>query len=109
MELVLGKIEKAEVGVVENRFGLHVTLSLGDCVGACPSETFWDLTQTPHKEFYKWTEDDRSSEMRKTCLHISSVLYSSKKAFVSELVGVPIEAAIKANTVVSWRVLTEVL
>lgn len=109
MELVLGKIEKAEVGVVENRFGLHVTLSLGAGSGVELSKTFWDQTQAPCTEFCKWTEDDRNSEMRKACLHISSVLYSSKKAFVSELVGVPIEAAIKANTVVSWRVLTEVL
>ena len=58
----------------------------------------------------KWTEEDRDKEFAKAVRFVWKLLETADKRDLNQLVNVPIEATFDKNhTLVSWRILTEVI
>jgi hypothetical protein len=107
---VFGKITSVEFGYggyQDAMFGLNIELSgngweCGDFYGD------WGIHIQPDK-YSKWTEKDRTEKFAKMCTYINKLLIEAKITYISELKNIPIEATFRDNTLVSWRILTEVL
>jgi hypothetical protein len=108
----LGKIQKAMVGIAgyqDCMLGVGFVLG-GDGWGV---HTGWSGSWCPGivdpSENAKWSESDRSDSFDKAMRLLGETLRKAKKTDVSQLEGVPVEATFDGITLVSWRVLEEVL
>ena len=100
-EQKLGHIASIEFGLGgygDGEIGLTVNLSGpdGDSWGVYATKMAWDANRVKHSEYCKWTEADRDAQY-------------AKVDNVSELKGKPIMATFESMSLVSWRILTEVL
>lgn len=106
----LGKIQSASFGLGGYQracIGLHIGLG-GDGWGVGAGEDAWD-TSVKCSEHANWTELDRSNQYDKVVRYVSKLLGDAKVDYVSDLVGVPIEATFEGLTLKSFRILTEVI
>lgn len=115
MQTRLGKIEKVSVGLCgyqDSQLGILITLGCdkhGWGVESC--KAFWGNAP---REGASWTIEDQRNFFGDTFLWIGEILKSAKKKSIAELEGVPVEVTFEnhglvGDTMVSWRVLTEVL
>lgn len=103
----LGKIESAKFGIADERFGLSLTFS-GPGWGVGFFEGSWGIS-VECSSYCKWSETDRDKKFAEVCRYLNGILTQAKKRHVGELAGVPVEVTFERGTLVSWRVLTEVL
>ena len=113
-EQKLGHIASIEFGLGgygDGEIGLTVNLSGpdGDSWGVYATKMAWDANRVKHSEYCKWTEADRDAQYAEIVRYISSLLKDAKVDNVSELKGKPIMATFESMSLVSWRILTEVL
>ena len=111
MDTKLGKIAGVSFGhggYQDVMIGLNLTLE-GDGWGVCTNISGWDAELMECTERCKWTEEDRDVDYASIIREISKLLSQAKVSKVSDLKGVPIEATFEANTLKSWRILTEVI
>jgi hypothetical protein len=108
-EKKLGKISKAEYGFCgyqDAMLGLNVTIS-GDGWGVGADKPgAWTTAITDSTQ---WTEDDRIKGLGKNGMEILKLLEDAKVQYVSKLIGIPVECTFDGNSLVSWRILKEVL
>ena len=108
VEKVLGKIKKAEYGMVRDYpflFGLQLYFNLGDGTSiGCGSRYTVNIG-----EACKWTTEERQCGITKSVDEVHKILKDAKIDYVSELVGKPVEVTIENNTFKDFRILTEVL
>lgn len=104
----IGKIQSIHLGTQEGYFGLFVTLS-GKGWGVTSSQCFPDPATRKHTKECKWTEEDRAKDAVKLCAGISAILKDAQQTSLDALKNVPIEATFEDHTLISWRILTEVL
>ena len=108
MEVKIGKICKVSFGkggYDEAMFGLTVELGSNGW-GVSHFNGTWS---SPPSKGARWTVDDQRSIFADVCLNIIEILREAKVSDVSKLAGIPIEATFDRGTLVSWRVLTEVI
>lgn len=111
IEQKLGRIESIEFGLGgynDCQIGLTVNLS-GPGWGVYATKMAWDANRVKHSEFCQWTEADRDARYAEIVRYVSSLLKDAKVDSVSELKDKPIEATFDSRSLVSWRILTEVL
>ena len=110
-EQLLGRIASIDFGLGgynDGEIGLTVNLS-GPGWGTLATKMAWDANRVKHSEFCRWTEADRDAQYAEIVRYVSSLLKDAKVDKVSELEGKPIEATFNEMSLVSWRILTEVL
>lgn len=111
---MLGKISDAYVGVSGYQDAmLGIFLSFSSDGWGCGSEkSTWDCSTVECSPNAKWTEADRSKTHDEIMRYISKLLKDAKVSKVEQLKGKPVEIETDApafGTIVSWRILTEVL
>ena len=108
IEKVLGKITKAEYGMVRDYpflFGLQLRFQLGDGTSVgCGGKYTENIGKA-----CKWEESERKDAIVKTVEEVNKILKDAKVNYVSELVNKPVEVEIEKNTFKDFRILTEVL
>lgn len=72
-------------------------------------QDFWGTYYTSRPEKAQWSEDDRLKLMGEQCMRVNSLLMAAKKTHVMELVNCPVEVTFDGDTVMSWRLLEEVM
>lgn len=108
IEKKLGKIQRCSFGsggYQDAMIGISFTLG-GDSWGV---GDFWGDWSIKRSETAQWSESDRINNLGKTVMRINELLGQAKKQDVSKLAGVAVEVSFEGNTLVSWRVLTEVI
>lgn len=104
----LGKITKATYGIGgydDTQFGL--TLEFKDALGCVGHfNGFWIGKPSSNAE---WTTDDQTMRLGGTALALYALLCDAKKTRVEELVGVPVQLTFKGQSLIAYRILTEVL
>lgn len=104
----LGHITRANFGLMQDRdflYGLIIDLSLQDGYYVTGTE----VTNINHSESCKYTEEDRDKWLAKQSLKIAKILEDAEVKYINELVGKPVIASFKNNTIQEFRILTEVL
>lgn len=104
----LGTIQKASFGwggYQDVMMGLTVQLG-GPSWGVSDHRGMWGQDRTEH---CKWTEESRLKQLGEAVMWLRNILRDAKKMDVSQLAGTPVEATFDGGSLVSWRVLTEVL
>lgn len=107
-EIRLGKIEKVSFGMggyQDVMIGISFTLS-ADGWGVQDFWGDWSMKRTEHTQ---WTEQERIIALGKTVMRISELLKDAKRPNIAELKGVPIEVTFDSGSLVSWRILKEVI
>ncbi len=70
---------------------------------------FWGYWSTKRSENCQWTEADRVKNLGEVVMKLSKLLQEAKVSDLNELQDVPVEVTFNNNSLVSWRLLTEVL
>ena len=112
MRKELGKITQVRCGIggyQDTMLGIGFTIEGKGWGVQTPFEGTWSPDSIKVDKHTKWTEKDRSLAFDNAFRLIGSTLHKAKKKDISELVGVPVEVVFEDNTLISWRVLTEVL
>lgn len=103
----LGKIQSVSFGYggyQEAQFGVSFILGgAGWGVG-----DFWG-TWAEWSKPCKWTQEDQKDTFGETVVKIRDLLKQAKKQELHQLKGVPVEVTFNNNTLVSWRILKEVI
>ncbi len=104
MRKELGKIKSIDIHLEDGLLGMVAVLS---GVG-------WRVDTSATKRFEwskncQWTIQDRNKTFVEIWARIHQLLADAKCRYLSDLVGVPIEAEFDGNLLKSWRILTEVL
>lgn len=108
MEKKLGKIQEVTFGhggYQEAMIGVSFTLG-GEGWGV---GDFWGNWSLDRSENAKWSEEDRINGLGKMVMKINKLLNDSNKHSVSDLEDVPVEVIFNGNSLVDWRILTEVI
>lgn len=111
LETRLGKISNVRFGLCgyqDAMLGISFEL-VGSSWGVMDSSSFWDAEIIKVDNHTQWTEEDRTDAYGKIMRYISKLLADAKVSSVDRLKGIPIEAKFDSNTLVDWRILTEVL
>ena len=111
MRKELGKITSVKFGLdgyQEAMLGISFQFEMGN-LGCCDFEGYWDPETIACSPQSKWTEEDRDKRLANTMRYISKLLKDAKVKSVEELKGKPVELTFDLATLVSWRILTEVL
>lgn len=107
-EKILGKITKAEYGIVGDYpflFGLQLYFRLSDGTSiGCGSRYTVNIG-----EACKWTTEERQCGITKSVDEVHKILKDARVCYVSGLVDKPVEVTIEKNTFKDFRILTEVL
>ena len=111
MEKKLSKLENVKLGLCgyqEACLGFSATIS-GESWGVQDNKSTWDANQIKHTENCRWSEEDRNKGYAEIMRYISDLLNDAKVTSIDMLNGMPVEATFDGNTLVSWRILTEVI
>lgn len=103
----LGKIQSVKFGMGgydDAMFGFSFVLG-GKNWGV---SDFWGTWSNWDKQC-KWSIEDQNKTFLESFLKVKALLKAAKKYDFSELKDVPIEATFEKSTLVSWRILEEVL
>lgn len=107
-EIKLGKIEIVSFGYCryqEAMFGVYFDIT-GKSWGV---SDFWGTWAHNPDKHCKWTLADQSKIFADTTRKIKKLLDAAGKTELSQLKGVPVEVTFNAQSLESWRVLTEVI
>lgn len=110
METRLGKIDSIRVGMggyQDAMFGVTVSLSMKGS-GVCDFKGMWGQS-VKVGDHTKWSEADRSKQFDEVMRWLDDQCRLAKVDDVMKLAGKPVEVTLEGNTLVSWRLLTEVL
>ena len=110
IEKTLGKIESVNIGLggyQDAMMGISFNLSHGGAWGVADFWGTWGLEID--SKGAKWTEADRDAKFAETMRKINRLLIDAKVDNVNQLKGKPIEVTCDGMSMVSWRILTEVL
>ena len=110
VEKTLGKIESVSIGLggyQDAMMGISFDLSHGGLLSVSDFWGTWGLEID--SKGTKWTEADRDAKFAETMRKINQLLIDAKVDNVNQLKGKPIEATCDGMSMVSWRILTEVL
>lgn len=108
-EKVLGKISSVQFGLggyQDAMLGLSISFDMKGSGVATFVSGGWILERT---ERTKWTEEDRVRQQSELCTKIISILRQANVNDVYKLRGMPVEITLESNSLVDWRILTEVL
>jgi hypothetical protein len=113
VEKRLAKIDSVKFGIAgynDVELGLHLTFT-GENNGWAVS---WghkvpDPMRIQWNERSQWTEEERDEELAKLMRFVSKILSEAKVDTVDKLKGIPVEVKFERNSLVGWRVLTEVI
>lgn len=107
---------RKEIGKIESiRFGkggyqdamVGVTFNLtGPSWGVSDFWGYWGFERSGTE---KWTDHERQLHLGGVVMRISSLMSQAGVSDFTELKGKPVEAEFGPNTLISWRILTEVL
>lgn len=110
MRKELGKIQSIYFGLGDRGdLGLHIDFKFGNASGVIWSESFWDFERVKRTETTVWTEEDREIDAIRILRKVSNILKEAKVDRIERLKDIPVELTFDVNSLVSWRVLTEVL
>lgn len=111
METKLGRLENVKFGLggyQDACLGLHVTIA-GKGWGVGSSKDTWDCNLIKWSERCNWTEETRSKQYGEIMRYMSGLLKDAKVTSIDQLNGKPVEATFEGNTLICWRILTEVI
>jgi hypothetical protein len=103
----LGKIESVKFGnggYDNAMFGFSFDLSFG----GCGIFDFWG-TWSKHHEYCKWTIEEQNEHFLRIFLRVKSLMEDAGVDDFKDLERTPIEVEVDDGTLVSWRILKEVL
>lgn len=108
----LGKINSVTFGFIgcqDAQFGLSVDL-ISDCIGCGDTVVGgWAYGIIDPDKYSRWTDVDRTKSMAEMCKTLCEMLKDAGVDDISKLNGKPVEFTSASNTLMSWRILTEVL
>ncbi len=70
---------------------------------------FWGTWYDKRSANTKWTEEERLKILGEAFMRLNKFLLEAKKSNVQGLENTPVEVTFENDTLVSWRILTEVL
>jgi hypothetical protein len=103
----LGKIKAVRLGYSDYNnlmFGFFFDLVFVDG----DTTDFWGTWSSRH-ESCKWTEEERATRFLTAFLRVKRVMEDAGVDDFNKLAGVPIEVELDRTTLISWRILREVL
>jgi len=109
----IGKIKSVRIGdggYQDAMFG--ISFDLGSDKESWGVGDFWGgrgMSIKPDGPSYKWTEKDRLKQYADTFVRLAHLMADANVTEVGKLVGRPIEVEFEANTLKSWRILTEAI
>lgn len=107
---MLGKIQNIRFGLGgydDAMLGISFTLgSDKECWG---THEFIGTWVSPPSEHANWTIESQTKLWGEMVRHIGSLLNDAKVGDIQKLIGKPIEAIFKDNTLKEWRLLTETI
>lgn len=116
MKKVLGKIKSCKLvirdGVID--FVFDLSLSVGSS-GVTDAKHMWrTIKEVKHRheathDRYKWTVEDRNNYMISSMDHINQLMNDANVYKFSDLKDIPIEVTLDGFSLVSFRILTEVI
>lgn len=116
METKLGKIKSCELVIQDYGIGFTFELSIdGGISGVTDTMNMWKTVREVKKRIeathnaYKWTVEDRNNCLISKVDHINQLMNDAKVYKFSDLKDVPIEVTLDGFSLVSFRILTEVL
>lgn len=116
METKLGKIKSCELVIQDYGIGFMFELSLENgSSGVLDTTNMWKTVREVKQRIeathnhYKWTVQDRDNQMILAVDNINQLMNAAKVYKFSDLKNVPVEVTLDGVSLVSFRVLTEVL
>ena len=116
METKLGKIKSCELVIQDYGIGFVFDLSIeSGSSGVIDSTNMWKTVREVKQRIeathnrYKWTVEDRNNCLISKVDHINQLMNDAKVYKFSALKDVPIEVTLDGFSLVSFRILTEVL
>ena len=116
MNKVLGKIKSCELVIRDGAIGFVFELSInGGSSGVTDSKNMWNtIREVKHRneathDRYQWTVEDRNNYMISSMDHINQLMNDANVYKFSDLKDVPIDVTLDGFSLVSFRILTEVL
>ena len=116
MKEVLGKIKSCELVIRDGVIGFVFDLSInGGSSGVTDAKNMWQtIKEVKHRneathDRYKWTVEDRNNYMISSMDHINQLMNDANVYKFSDLKDIPIEVTLDGFSLVSFRILTEVL
>ena len=116
METKLGKIKSCELVIQDSGIGFVFDLSIeSGSSGVIDSTNKWKTVREVKQRIeathnrYKWTVEDRNNCLISAVDHINQLMNDAKVYKFSDLKNVPIEVTLDGFSLVSFRILTEVL
>lgn len=116
METKLGKIKSCELVIQDYGIGFVFDLSIeSGSSGVIDSTNMWKTVREVKQRIeathngYKWTVEDRNNCLIASVDHINQLMNDAKVYKFSDLKDVPIEVTLDGFSLVSFRILTEVL
>ena len=116
METKLGKIKSCELVIQDYGIGFVFDLSTdGGISGVTDATNMWKTVRDVKQRIeathngYKWTVEDRNNCLITSVDHINQLMNDANVCKFSDLKNVPIEVTLDGFSLVSFRILTEVL
>ena len=116
MKEVLGKIKSCELVIQDCGIGFVFDLSLnGGSSGVTDAKNMWrTIKEVKHRheathDRYKWTVEDRNNYLISSVDHINQLMNDANVYKFSDLKDIPVEVTLDGFSLVSFRILTEVL
>mgnify|MGYP003612283899 CR=1 FL=1 len=116
MNKVLGKIKSCELAIRDGVIGFVFELSInGGSSGVTDAKNMWQtIKEVKHRneathDRYKWTVEDRNNYLISSVDHINHLMNDANVYKFSDLKDKPIEVTLDGFSLVSFRILTEVL
>lgn len=116
MNKVLGKIKSCELVIRDGVIGFVFDLSLsGGSSGVIDAKNMWQtikevkLRNEATHDRYQWTVEDRNNYLISSMDHINQLMNDANVYKFSDLKDIPIEVTLDGFSLVSFRILTEVL
>ena len=116
MNKVLGKIKSCELVIRDGVIGFVFDLSLsGGSSGVTDTKNMWrTIKEVKHRheathDRYKWTVEDRNNYLISSVDTINQLMNDANVYKFSDLKDIPVEVTLDGFSLVSFRILTEVL
>ena len=116
MNKVLGKIKSCELVIRDGVIGFVFELSInGGSSGVTDAKNMWrTIKEVKHRheathDRYKWTVEDRNNYLISSVDTINQLMNDANVYKFSDLKDIPVEVTLDVFSLVSFRILTEVL
>lgn len=111
MSKKLGKISNIKFGYggyQDAMLGLTISFEMQGS-GVCDFKGFWDYHLIDHTTSCQWSEIERTGYLLDVIKLISNLLNDAKVSSLDKLKNKPVELTFEGNTLIEWRILTEVI